>query len=166
MTMKKDMGRIMETTKRPSKALPRLETTAEQEMALAAQKCIMEALDRSRAPSIRLVANGNEGATLELPPAALRVIGQVLGLMSQGKPFTLVPNDHELSTVEAARVLNVSRPFLIKEIDAGRLPCHKVGTHRRITVSDLETYRQKLRAEREAALDAMASNADDLGLDY
>lgn len=156
----------MEVTKRPSKALPRLETRAEQEMALAAQKCIMEALDHSGAPSIKLVANGDEGAALELPPAALRIIGQVLGLMSQGKPFTLVPNDHELTTVEAARVLNVSRPFLIKEIEARRLDCRMVGTHRRIAVSALETYRHKVRAEREAALDAMDRDADDLGLDY
>lgn len=156
----------MEVTKRPSKALPRLETRAEQEMALAAQKCIMEALDHSRAPSIKLIADGDEGATLELPPAALRFIGQVLGLMSQGKPFMLVPNDHELTTVEAARLLNVSRPFLIKEIEARRLDCRMVGTHRRILVSELETYRQKVRAEREAALDAMARDADEQGLDY
>lgn len=156
----------MQATHSSGAALPRLDTPEDREMARAAQLCIMRALDSSRAESIRLVANCDDGGALELPPAALRVIGQVLGLMSQGKPLTLVPADHELSTVEAARLLNVSRPFVIKEIDAGRLPCRMVGSHRRVTMTDLDTYRQRMRSEQEAALDAMAKNADELGLDY
>ena len=156
----------MEAVKRRSNALPLLETPQDQEMARSAQKCIMEALDRSHAPTIQLVADDDGKAALELPPIVLRVLGQILGLMSQGKPITLVPADHELSTVEAAHMLNVSRPFVIKEINAGRLTCRKVGSHRRIAIADLEAYRQKMHAEQEAALDALAKDADDLGLDY
>ena len=156
----------MQATQPPGNALPCLETPEDQEMARTAQQCIMRALDSSRATSIRLIANGDNGTALALPPAALRVIGQVLGLMSQGKPITFVPADHELSTVEAARLLNVSRPFVIKEIEAGRLPCRMVGSHRRITMTDLDAYRQKMRESQEAALDAMAKNADELGLKY
>ena len=156
----------MQATQTPGKALPRLETPEDQEMARTAQQCIMRALDCSRAASIKIVANGDSGTAMELPPAALRVIGQLLGLMSQGKPVTFVPADHELSTVEAARLLNVSRPFVIKEIEGGRLPCRMVGSHRRITMTDLETYRQKMRESQESALDAMAKNADELGIKY
>lgn len=154
----------MEVTKRTRAPQPVLQTPEEQDMARAAQKCIMEALDRSRAPSIRLVADGE--TALELPPDVLRVLGQVLGLMSQGRPITLLPADQEFSTVEVARLLNVSRPFVIKEIEAGRLACRKVGSHRRIALADLDAYREALRARQEAALDAMASNADELGLEY
>lgn len=154
----------MEATKRTRAPQPVLQTPEEQDMARAAQKCIMEALDRSRAPSIRLVADGE--TALELPPDVLRVLGQVLGLMSQGRPITLLPADQEFTTVEVARLLNVSRPFVIKEIEAGRLACRKVGSHRRIALADLDAYRETLRARQEAALDAMASNADELGLEY
>ena len=154
----------MEATKRTRAPQPVLQTLEEQDMARAAQKCIMEALDRSRAPSIRLVADGE--TALELPPDVLRVLGQVLGLMSQGRPITLLPADQEFSTVEVARLLNVSRPFVIKEIEAGRLACRKVGSHRRIALADLDAYREALRARQEAALDTMASNADELGLEY
>lgn len=156
----------MEVIKRPNKALQPLMSEEDQEMARAAQKCIMEAIDRSKATTIRLIADGGDSPAVDLPPAALRVIGEVLGLMSQGKPFTLMPADHELSTVEAANFLNVSRPFLIREIEAGRLACRKVGTHRRIAFSDLEAYSLRMRSDQEAALDEMARNADELGLDY
>ena len=72
----------------------------------------------------------------------------------------------EFTTVEAANFLNVSRPFVIKEMEAGRLPHRKVGSHRRITLEDLLAYAQKMRAQQASALDRMADNARELGLDY
>jgi excisionase family DNA binding protein len=78
----------------------------------------------------------------------------------------LVPEKQELSTVEAANFLNVSRPFLIKEIEAGRLAHRMVGTHRRIRFSDLMTYAKLVRTKQQEALDQMAENARELGLEY
>ena len=86
--------------------------------------------------------------------------------MSEGQPITLVPSSQELSTVEAAHFLNVSRPFVVKEIDAGRLPHRLVGTHRRVAFEDLIAYARKMREQQEAALERMAENARELGLDY
>jgi excisionase family DNA binding protein len=77
-----------------------------------------------------------------------------------------VPSSQELSTVEAANFLNVSRPFVIKEIEAGRLPHRKVGTHRRVAFEDLLAYARDMRHEQQQALDRMAQNARELGLDY
>lgn len=66
--------------------------------------------------------------------------------MSQGRPITLMPTEQEFTTVEAANFLNVSRPFVIKEIEAGRLAHRKVGSHRRIAFEDLLEYAQQMRA--------------------
>jgi len=138
----------------------------EKEMVRAAQRCIMEALDHSRAAMIVLKTTKGEHPEVQLPPAALKLIGQVLGLMSKGEVITLVPEKRELTTVEAAVFLNVSRPFVIKEIEEGRLPHRMVGTHRRVALTDLMAYAQRMNQNRTAALERMADNARELGLDY
>lgn len=146
--------------------LPPKMSPQEVEMARAAQRCIMEALDHSRAAAITLATTDGEHPTVELPPAALKLIGQLLGAMSEGRPITLMPSKQEFSTVEAANFLNVSRPFVIKEIEEGRLPHRKVGTHRRVAFEDLVAYAREMRKRQEGALERMAENARELGLDY
>lgn len=136
------------------------------EMVRIAQRCIMASLDHSRAAAITLTTDTGEHPTVEVPPAALKLIGQLLGAMSEGRPIVLMPTDRELTTVEAANFLNVSRPFVIKEMEAGRLPHRKVGTHRRIILEDLLAYANKMRAQQASALERMADNARELGLDY
>lgn len=136
------------------------------EMARIAQRCIMEALDHSRAAAITLTTDAGDHPSVELPPAALRFIGQLLGAMSEGRPITLIPSKREFSTVEAANFMNVSRPFVIKEIESGRLKHRMVGTHRRIAFEDLAEYMNAMQQKQKAALDRMAQNARDLGLDY
>jgi excisionase family DNA binding protein len=136
------------------------------EMARVAQRCIMEALDHSRAAAITLTTDTGEHPSIEVPPAALKLIGQLLGAMSEGRPIALVPSSQEFSTVEAAHFLNVSRPFVIKEIEAGRLPHRMVGTHRRVAFEDLIAYARKMRERQEAALERLAGNARELGLEY
>lgn len=156
----------MEPLERIRQVSPPPMSPQEIEMARAAQRCIMEALDHSRAASITLTTTDGSHPTVELPPAALKLIGQLLGAMSDGRPVTLVPAKQELSTVEAANFLNVSRPFVIKEIEEGRLPYRKVGTHRRIAFEDLVTYARDMRKRQERALERMAEHARELGLDY
>ena len=70
----------------------------------------------------------------------------------------------ELTTVEAAELLNVSRPFLIKQLDAGALPHHRVGTHRRLRLADVLAYRDRLDANAHDALSALSRETEDLGL--
>jgi len=138
----------------------------DKEMVRIAQRCIMASLDHSRAAAITLTTDTGEHPTVDLPPSALRLIGQLLGAMSEGRPIVLMPTQQELTTVEAANFLNVSRPFIIKEIDAGRLPHRMVGSHRRIALDDLLNYANQMRAQQAGALDRMAENARELGLDY
>ena len=82
------------------------------------------------------------------------------------RPVALIPAKQEFTTVEFAAFLNVSRQFLIKEIEAGRLVHRMVGTHRRIAFEDLIAYARKMREKQVTALDRMAQNARKLGLDY
>jgi excisionase family DNA binding protein len=137
-------------------------------MVKAAQRCIVMALDHSRAPSIALVDEEGKASepVIRLPPQALRMVAQVLGAMGEGRPITIVPARHEFTTAEAAHFLNVSRPFVIKEIKAGRLAHRLVGTHRRIPRDALIEYEKRMRKQQDDALQELADNARDMGLGY
>jgi len=139
---------------------------SETEMVKAAERLIMACLDHSRAATITIESDDGSTPSVRVPPQVLRVLGQALGLMARHQPILLIPEKQELSTVEAANFLNVSRPFVIKEIEAGRLNHRMVGTHRRILFSDLMTYAKAMRAKQQQALDKMAENARELGLEY
>ena len=156
----------MRTLEKARQVLPPPMSPKDIEMARVAQRCIMEALDHSRAAAITLTTDSGEHRTVDVPPAALKLIGQLLGAMSEGRPIALVPSSQEFSTVEAAHFLNVSRPFVVKEIDAGRLPHRLVGSHRRVAFEDLIAYARKMREQQASALERMAENARELGLEY
>lgn len=141
-------------------------TSEEAEMAKVARRCLMASLDHSQAVEITLESEEGKGPTIALPPKALRFLADLLGAMSERKQVALVHKDAELSTVEAAMMLGVSRPFLIKEIEAGRLARRMVGTHRRIAFSELQAYQARLKEDKAAALARLSRNADELGLDY
>ena len=156
----------MGTLENVRQVLPPAMSLKDMEMARVAERCITEALDHSRAAAITLTTDDGQHPTVEVPPAALKLIGQLLGALSEGKPISIVPSSQELSTVEAAHFLNVSRPFVIKEIEAKRLPHRRVGTHRRVAFEDLLAYARKMREQQQGALERMAENARELGLDY
>ena len=146
-----------------------LATDEEAELAKVAQRCLMAALDHSRAHRIAVVGDDGEleGApVLEVPPKALRLFAEVLGLMAQRRLVVLVPQNHELTTQEAAAFLNVSRPFVIKEIEEGRLRCRKVGRHRRIEYEELRRYKETQQERSEKALQQLADLSQELGLGY
>lgn len=84
--------------------------------------------------------------------------------MAQGNAVTLIPIHAELTTQQAADFLGVSRPFVIKEIEEGRLPARKVGTHRRVLFRDLLDYRRQLDEKAERAMDRFAELDQELGL--
>lgn len=157
----------MATLERSRRRIPAPRLSPEEaEMARAAQRCIMTALDHSRAAAIALDSEDGETPSVQLPPQALKLIAQLLGMMSERRPVVLMPAKQEMSTVEAANYLNVSRPFVIKEIEAGRLKHRMVGSHRRIEFEDLDAYAREMRARQEVALQRMADDAREMGLEY
>lgn len=107
-----------------------------------------------------------DGTELILPRRALALLRDLLTEMAQGNAVTIVPTHAELTTQEAANLLNVSRPHLIKLLDEERIPFTRTGTHRRIKYVDLLDYK-KLRDQRsEAAREALAKQAQELDMGY
>lgn len=143
-------------------------TEMEAEMAGAATACLVAALDHSKADKIKVtieVDNGDGGQppVLLLPPRALRFFADVLRQMAKREPMTLVPQKSELTTQQAAAFLNVSRPFVIKEIEAGRLQCRLVNRHRRIEFEELVRYQQEQKQRSEAALTRLSDLSQEIG---
>ena len=140
----------------------------EAEMAKTAQRCIMAALDHSKAHRIALVdrRSKNQAPILELPPKALRFFADLLGAMSQRQPVSLIPQKHELTTQEAAAFLNVSRPFVVKQLEEGKIPYRKVGRHRRVEFEQLVKYQESLRRDTDSALQDLADQAQALKQGY
>lgn len=136
-------------------------------LAAEAQRMIMAALDHSRAPRISLVEAGQDpqaAPALELSPAMLRAVADLLGLMAQQRPVVLMPQRHELTTQQAAAFLNVSRPHVVKLTDSGALNCRKVGGHRRIAFDDLVSFQAAQRQRSREALRALGELDQELGL--
>jgi excisionase family DNA binding protein len=119
------------------------------------------------AAQIRIDPQGDaNGLTLVVPREALVLFVEVLGRLAGGHVVKVVSANSEISTHQAASILNVSRPFLIGLLEAGKIPFRKVGTHRRVRLSDLMAYKQKDDARRDEALAELTRQAQDLGLGY
>ena len=102
--------------------------------------------------------------TLKLPAPAVRLLVRILAEMARGNAVTLIPIHAELTTQEAADMLNVSRPYLIQLLEEGKIKFHRVGTHRRIRFEDLMAYKQKAHALRQAAIDEFVAYTEELGI--
>lgn len=103
---------------------------------------------------------------VKIPVSAFQFLSTILEHMSKGKAVSIIPADAEITTQKAADMLNVSRPHVVKLLEEGKLPFHKVGTHRRIALHDLEAYRAKMEKEREEALTELTRISQELDLDY
>ena len=136
------------------------------ELLAQASRLMGEALDRSEARKIALVeenADGSDAARLEVPPATLRLLSEILALMARQQTFVLYPESSELTTKQAAEVLGVSRPFLIRVLEAGEMPFRKVGRHRRVLMKDVLAYKQTMQVKSRAALDELVKLSEEVG---
>jgi excisionase family DNA binding protein len=118
-------------------------------------------------PGARAVVTDSEQMEpIELPAGAVSLLMEILEAMAAGRGVTIIPENAELSTVQAAEVLNVSRPFLIKLLEDGAIPHRKVGKHRRVRMEDVMSYKAAIDTEREAALDQLAADAQEQDMGY
>ncbi|MBI4499207.1 MAG: helix-turn-helix domain-containing protein [Chloroflexi bacterium] len=107
---------------------------------------------------------GPNGERLPLPASVSTLLTQLVQELARGRAVTIIPVDAELTTQQAADVLNISRPYLMKLLEAGEIPYRKVGTHRRVKIQDLMAYRQRRSQVRREAFATMAQDAQRLGL--
>jgi excisionase family DNA binding protein len=112
--------------------------------------------------SLKLI--GAEGKEIMLPASILRLVYEALASAASGKRLRLVEEDEEVSPEKAAEFLQVSRPYLVRLLDNGEIPFHYVGTHRRITMSDLIEYKRKRKIKSKEALQRMTEVSEEMGL--
>jgi excisionase family DNA binding protein len=140
-------------------------TAADAAIAKAASKELAH-FARTKRPLKLRVREAGQDHPIELPAGAVALLLDVLGAMASGRGVTLIPENAELTTVEAAEILNVSRPFLIKLLEEGAIPHRKVGRHRRIRIEDLMDYKRRDDKAREAVLDELVREAQEQDLGY
>lgn len=107
------------------------------------------------------LAGATVGDQVELPEEVYLVLRQAVEAMQRGLSVTISPQSRRLTTQQAGDLLNVSRPTVIKFLDEGKLPFERVGTHRKILLADLLTFREDRRREQYAALDSISIDLDE-----
>ena len=117
-------------------------------------------------PETELTVHLDNGRSLILPKAATRLLARLLSEMAQGNAVTLIPVHAELTTQEAADYLGVSRPFLVSMLEAKTLPFYKVGTHRRVRFTDLKVFKEIRNRDRNATMQELADQAQELEMGY
>ena len=122
-------------------------------------------LGQAGGPRLEVRAAGTT-RELVLPLSALHLLMRILGEMGRGNAVTLTPLRAELTTQQAADLLNVSRPHLVRLIDEGDIPSRKVGTHRRVRLEDVLDYKRAFLDHRQAALEELAALSQDLEMGY
>jgi len=109
-----------------------------------------------RTEPVAIQVSDHDMVSLQLPAKLFGVLQTILDLMAKGKAFSLIPANAELTTQEAANMLNVSRPYIVKLLKEGVIPYKEVGTHRRILLEDLVAYSKDMKQKRKEALEELA----------
>jgi excisionase family DNA binding protein len=115
---------------------------------------------------IQVIDENNEPHQIDIPTSAIRLLVDILAELGEGNAVKVIPIHAELTTQEAADLLNVSRPHVVKLLETNALKGHKTGKHRRILFADLMEYKNKRLAESEAAMDELTQQAQQLKMGY
>ncbi len=145
---------------------PIVPTAEDAELAKKALHILASHQDQSMDLHVQIIQKRKTPERLFLPPSAVRLLFTILDEMSAGNAVTLIPVHAELTTQEAADVLNVSRPFLVNLLEEQKIPYRKVGTHRRILFADLMRYKHQIDADRRAVLDQLTHDAQAQKMGY
>jgi excisionase family DNA binding protein len=116
--------------------------------------------------NIRIMQDDTTGESVAIPAAAFCLLVDILAQMAQGNAVTLIPVKKELTTQEAADILQVSRPYLVGLLESGEIPYRKVGTRRRVKTQDLIDYKNWIDAQRMHSLEELAAQAQELNMGY
>ncbi|NOY94199.1 MAG: helix-turn-helix domain-containing protein [Deltaproteobacteria bacterium] len=103
------------------------------------------------------------GEVIELPESVFFLLERIIEVLARGDAITVVPVGKELTTQQAANILNVSRQYLVRLLDDGRIPCRKTGTHRRVRMEDLLAYKRQRDLERREGLRELTRMTEEFG---
>ena len=115
---------------------------------------------------VEVVGEAGTRQSFVLPATAVRLLTDVLAGLAEGRTVVIMQDNKELTTQHAADMLNVSRPYLIRLLQEEKIAYHKVGTHRRIFLRDLQAYREAQMIESAALLDELVAEAQELDMGY
>lgn len=131
---------------------------------------VLDAEDRDRAREMLRVLGAHpritteDGTVLDLPASVAEALAEILEAAADGERALVLRSPEDLTTEQSAAVLGVSRPTVVRLVEAGKLPARMVGTHRRLALSEVLAYRDASAKRRSEALDEMAREAEELGL--
>ncbi|EQD79622.1 DNA binding domain protein, excisionase family [mine drainage metagenome] len=152
------------TTLSPTHSLP---TTEEVSIARESGRALSAYLQtRAETQQIEIVDDKGTAHPVRIPVSALRLLVNVLTEIGEGNAVSIIPIYAELTTQDAADILNVSRPFFVQLLERGEIQFHKIGTHRRVRYRDVIEYKERIDAERGKALDALTEQAQALKMGY
>jgi excisionase family DNA binding protein len=120
----------------------------------------------TRNPHIQIMIDGESKESVTLPASALRLLVDILVQMAEGNAVSVIPIRAELTTQEAAELLNVSRPHMVSLVESGEIPYRKVGSHRRVLAKDVLAYKAKIDEERLKTLAELSEQAQKLKMGY
>ena len=142
-------------------------TKREAQLADESSRALSMYAQKTGRQTIKVVPGGGARTKeVTIPATAFRLLINILEQMAQGHAVALTPVPSELTTQQAADLLNVSRPYLVKLLDTGAIPSRKVGTRRRVRATDIVTYKQRINERRRATLDTLAAQAQKLRMGY
>ena len=142
---------------------PTLPSKAESILAKETSRVLAARVQTADPLQLRMLDDPTAG-TVRLPATAVRMLIQILEEMARGNAMTLIPVHAELTTQQAADMLNISRPSLIQLLDEGKIEYRRVGTHRRVRFEALMAHKRRVDAERRAVLAELAAYDQELGL--
>lgn len=141
-------------------------TEADARLARESSRLLATRLGQQPSVRLQLLDDDKEAESVTVPTSALRLFLHLLAEMSQGNAVSLIPTHAELTSQQAADLLNVSRPYLVKLLDEGKIPCRAVGKYRRVRFADLMAYRRKDDEARARVLDQLTAEAQELEMGY
>lgn len=130
----------------------------------SARRLATELAKANGAVQLRVGEPNGMSEPVTIPTAAFRLLVTILAEMASGHAVRLIPHHAELTTQEAAELLNVSRPYVVRLLDEGHMPSHRVGTHRRVLFKDVIAYKEEHRRARGTVLDRLTALDQELGL--
>ena len=146
----------------PVNAVP---TESDRALAKESRGIMKDCLSESGSCQVKIFVDGVE-REMRVPMTAMRLLTEALRQIAMGKAAVVLPLDAEISTQQAADILNVSRPYLVNLLEENEIPFRRVGARRRVRLLDVLNYKRRIDEERMKVLDELAAQAQELNMGY